>query len=158
MFCGVRRGACSRHLNASGFRRPTGAVRILASFLRQPADEPRLTSFHSRINSMSDHHGGGATKPAKSYVFAAIWGLLPRTEQLAARFASKGTEMTNAPHAADEHHDAGPDLHAADEHKPEAFHPPYYMVLPFCLLLAAIAIFPLMPSMSHWWEHNSTSS
>ncbi|NBT12337.1 MAG: sodium:proton antiporter [Planctomycetia bacterium] len=34
--------------------------------------------------------------------------------------------------------------------------PPVAMVLPFCLLLAAIAILPLTPRWSHWWEHNSS--
>ena len=29
-------------------------------------------------------------------------------------------------------------------------------VLPFALLLAAIAILPLTPGLSHWWEHNSS--
>ncbi|NBW96039.1 MAG: sodium:proton antiporter [Planctomycetia bacterium] len=30
------------------------------------------------------------------------------------------------------------------------------MVLPFCLLLAAIAILPLTPRLAHWWEHNTS--
>ena len=34
--------------------------------------------------------------------------------------------------------------------------PPAITVLPFCLLLAAIAILPLTPQLSHWWEHNSS--
>lgn len=107
---------------------------------------------------MTDHHGGGAKKPAKSYVFAAIMGIIAAYGAASLRgLPQLGTAMTNAPAAA--HHDAGPALHPADqpkdEHKAEKFHPPYYMVAPFCLLLAAIAIFPLMPSMSHWWEHNS---
>ena len=32
--------------------------------------------------------------------------------------------------------------------------PPLLMILPFALLLGAIAIFPLVPSIAHWWEHN----
>jgi Na+/H+ antiporter NhaD/arsenite permease-like protein len=35
-----------------------------------------------------------------------------------------------------------------------AGHPPYWMVAPFVLLLGAIAVFPLTPRVSHWWEHN----
>src|SRR5436305_1250299 len=31
-------------------------------------------------------------------------------------------------------------------------HPPYWMVAPFVLLLGAIAIMPLAPHASHWWE------
>jgi Na+/H+ antiporter NhaD/arsenite permease-like protein len=33
-------------------------------------------------------------------------------------------------------------------------HPTYWMVLPFALLLGAIAVFPLIPTTSHWWESN----
>ena len=32
--------------------------------------------------------------------------------------------------------------------------PPLWMVLPFVLLLCSIAIFPLTPKVSHWWESN----
>jgi Na+/H+ antiporter NhaD/arsenite permease-like protein len=32
--------------------------------------------------------------------------------------------------------------------------PPVLMLLPFVLLLATIAVFPLVPSLAHWWEHN----
>lgn len=32
--------------------------------------------------------------------------------------------------------------------------PPLWTVLPFVLLLAAIAVLPLLPSLSHWWESN----
>ena len=35
-----------------------------------------------------------------------------------------------------------------------ASHPPYWMVLPFVLLLGAIAVLPLIPAASHWWENN----
>jgi hypothetical protein len=34
--------------------------------------------------------------------------------------------------------------------------PPAATVLPFCLLLGAIAILPLTSRLSHWWEHNSS--
>jgi Na+/H+ antiporter NhaD/arsenite permease-like protein len=33
-------------------------------------------------------------------------------------------------------------------------HPPYWMVTPFVLLLAAIAVLPLVPAAAHWWESN----
>ncbi|MEI7782087.1 MAG: sodium:proton antiporter [Planctomycetota bacterium] len=55
--------------------------------------------------------------------------------------------------------------HAATEHGgPEQAHggghagtaPPPLTVLPFVLLLAAIAILPLTARLSHWWEHNSS--
>ena len=34
--------------------------------------------------------------------------------------------------------------------------PPVWAVTPFVLLLGAIAILPLIPSLAHWWEHNSS--
>jgi len=34
--------------------------------------------------------------------------------------------------------------------------PPPFTVLPFAVLLAAIAILPLTSHLSHWWEHNSS--
>jgi Na+/H+ antiporter NhaD/arsenite permease-like protein len=33
-------------------------------------------------------------------------------------------------------------------------HPPFWMVLPFALLLLAIAVLPLVPWTEHWWESN----
>src|SRR5690349_11664527 len=38
--------------------------------------------------------------------------------------------------------------HAAEAHAP--FVPPYFTVLPFVLLLGAIAVFPLMHATEHW--------
>ncbi len=32
--------------------------------------------------------------------------------------------------------------------------PPFWTVIPFVLLLGAIAIFPLVPTLEHWWEFN----
>lgn len=46
-----------------------------------------------------------------------------------------------------------PEAHAA-EHAAGGGIAHYWAVIPFCLLLAAIAIFPLVEMTSHWWEHN----
>ena len=61
---------------------------------------------------------------------------------------------SQAAHAGD--HDAAPhgDAGAPESHAVAA--PPVATVLPFALLLAAIAILPLAPGLSHWWEHNSS--
>src|SRR5690349_24717827 len=32
--------------------------------------------------------------------------------------------------------------------------PPFWTVIPFVLLLAGIAVLPLIPHLSHWWESN----
>ncbi|MGI9178648.1 MAG: sodium:proton antiporter [Pirellulales bacterium] len=41
-------------------------------------------------------------------------------------------------------------------HAAEPVAPPLTTVIPFAVLLAAIAILPLTPVVSHWWEHNSS--
>ncbi len=51
-------------------------------------------------------------------------------------------------HGQQGHHEHG------QPHEDGATAPPIWTVLPFVLLLAAIAIFPLVPSIEHWWEHN----
>jgi len=45
------------------------------------------------------------------------------------------------------------DGEAAHEHE-ALTPPPYWTVLPFCMLLAAIAILPLSHRTEHWWESN----
>ncbi len=46
-------------------------------------------------------------------------------------------------------HATAPEVHAGTS-------PPPLTVLPFCLLLASIAILPLTGRAAHWWEHNSS--
>jgi Na+/H+ antiporter NhaD/arsenite permease-like protein len=62
-----------------------------------------------------------------------------------------------APHATHEPaaHD-GAEAHAADDVGGVQTSPPPLTVLPFALLLGAIAILPLTAHLSHWWEHNSS--
>ena len=48
-----------------------------------------------------------------------------------------------------------------DDHDHEAHHaagaaPPLVTVIPFVILLGLIAVLPLVPSLAHWWEHNSS--
>lgn len=56
-------------------------------------------------------------------------------------------------------HDHGPaahdTAHAADAHHGESSAPPYWTVIPFLLLLGAIAVFPLVGLTEHWWEKNA---
>ncbi|MDR2642802.1 MAG: sodium:proton antiporter [Planctomycetaceae bacterium] len=45
--------------------------------------------------------------------------------------------------------------HELDQNKEQSYqHPPYFMVLPFVILLLCIAILPLIPAASHFWESN----
>src|SRR5436190_335755 len=54
---------------------------------------------------------------------------------------------TAAPGPLAEHADEG--AHAADGDVAQ-----YWAVIPFTLLLAAIAVLPLLEQTAHWWEHN----
>ncbi|MDR1494234.1 MAG: sodium:proton antiporter [Planctomycetaceae bacterium] len=62
-----------------------------------------------------------------------------------------------AEHAHD--HDHADHNHAEHEHAEQsekASPPAMYAVAPFVILLLCIAILPLVPATSHWWEHNSS--
>lgn len=72
--------------------------------------------------------------------------------------AAQATHHAPAAHD-DPHHAAGPaaaaDHHAAGHHAAGPA-PPVATVIPFVILLGLIAVLPLVPSLSHWWEHNSS--
>ena len=88
-----------------------------------------------------------------------------------------GRDLLVASHAAHDNHDSTDTDHshtndvehanASDNHPEEdAQHhealqegitpPPAWAVTPFVLLLGAIAVLPLIPSLAHWWEKNSS--
>ena len=72
---------------------------------------------------------------------------------------SSGTaEHADAEHADAEHADVEhADVEHADHHDSVATPaPPVWTVIPFLALLGAIAAFPLIPTIEHWWEHNSS--
>ncbi len=63
----------------------------------------------------------------------------------------RGTEIiVGGQHAAAE----GEGVGAAGEAPPRLVAPPFWTVLPFAMLLAAIAILPLVPGANHWWDSN----
>jgi len=66
-----------------------------------------------------------------------------------------GRDLLVAAQAAHGHADAHAE-HEATHDAHAGTPPPAITVLPFCLLLAAIAILPLTARLSHWWEHNSS--
>ena len=80
-----------------------------------------------------------------AYLAASALGLPQHGRDLLVR--------SQAAHAGD--HASGPHDAAAPEGHATAA-PPLATVLPFAILLAAIAILPLTPGVSHWWEHNSS--
>lgn len=79
------------------------------------------------------------------YLLSAIWGLPKYATEL----------VVSSLHHAEGAVDAGAhDAHGAhDSHGPSAA-PPYWTVIPFVMLLLAIAVFPLVRITEHWWESN----
>ena len=76
-----------------------------------------------------------------AYVLAALFG-----------WPQHGRDLLVGTQAA--HHGTDHATEDAGHHTSVA--PPVPTVIPFALLLAAIAVFPLLPGLSHWWEHNSS--
>ncbi len=97
------------------------------------------------------------------YLVSAIYGL-----------PQHGTKLVNAGHAAVTHDVTSADVtsdvggesttkhgdgHVAAQPEATSEHaitvaPPYWTIIPFVLLLGAIAVLPLLPATEHWWEHN----
>ncbi|MBN2577998.1 MAG: sodium:proton antiporter [Pirellulales bacterium] len=65
----------------------------------------------------------------------------------------KGTALVVKTHEAEAHQAAPAPGEAAPGHA-GLTPPPLWTVVPFVLILGAIAVFPLLPKVSHWWEHN----
>jgi hypothetical protein len=93
------------------------------------------------------------------YSLAVILGLYAGSALLG--LPQRGTALTIG-HAAASHDEASADHDTAAAHRDGAAHdageqatpPGYFMVLPFALLLGAIAVFPLAHTTEHWWESN----
>ena len=96
----------------------------------------------------SDEHPD--TRASSRGVLAAIAVIfLIYAAAAVAGWPQHGTELILAAEHAPPRRDALPPV-AAPVHPP----PPHWMVLPFVLLLAAIAILPLSRLTETWWEHN----
>jgi len=86
-----------------------------------------------------------------------VYGLamaVGRPQQWTRMIADEGKR--EAPQAASAEASAPPEGLPGQESTPvhKAKHPPYWMMLPFALLLLGIAILPLIPWTAHWWESN----
>ncbi len=103
--------------------------------------------------------GFGIALAAYAVAAAAGWPQYGRDLLVAAQAAH------HAEH--DAHDDAGEGVHddhgeshsvghADDDSHAAGAPPPPWAVIPFVVLLGAIAILPLTPQLAHWWEHNSS--
>jgi Na+/H+ antiporter NhaD/arsenite permease-like protein len=113
-------------------------------------------------------HGGPATSGSArtlaavgltlaAYLVAAAlgWPQHGRDLLVAAQAGHHATDH-GGDHAPADHAPAHDDHGHADAHHAAGAAPPLYTVVPFVILLGLIAVLPLVPSLSHWWEHNSS--
>jgi Na+/H+ antiporter NhaD/arsenite permease-like protein len=108
-------------------------------------------SAHEPLTPRRDPTLVGIAALLAAYLVAALagWPQHGRDLLVAAQAAHGSDHAAGDAHAADH----GDDVHPGD-HGGAA--PPLATVLPFLILLGAIAILPLTPQFSHWWEHNSS--
>ncbi len=91
----------------------------------------------------------GPAKGSSPMVLAAIALLLVvYLAALAAGLPQRGTAAVVGSAHSDQQ------AHADVQHAGQRQPPPLGMIVPFALLLGAIAVFPLTPGVAHWWEHN----
>jgi Na+/H+ antiporter NhaD/arsenite permease-like protein len=103
-------------------------------------------------HSAASHHGSDKPLLIGIAVVLALYAL-----SFSFGWPQEATHMI----AAEEEHEAVPGESAAGGaapaptgSTPQVEHPPYWMVLPFAVLLGAIAVLPLVPWTEHWWDNN----
>lgn len=108
-------------------------------------------------------HSEASSSSSKPWIIAIAAIVALYLVAVAAGWPQQGTEMIAQQAAGDyqeAHGEAAADHHAETaEHADHgtgahAKHPPYWMVIPFALLLLGIALLPLIPFTEHWWESN----
>ena len=88
----------------------------------------------------------GRLVPLAIVALALLYGLA-----LAAGWPQYGTQAIVGQQA---HHADATEPAGAAEHATAIEAPPVWTVLPFVLMLGAIAVLPLVPAAHHWWESN----
>ena len=108
---------------------------------------PSSSASASSAAASSSRTLAGIAALLVAYAAAAAFGWPQHGRDLLVQAqATTHTTHEAAAHDAAHGHDAGGGTTS----------PPPLTVLPFALLLAAIAILPLTAHLSHWWEHNSS--
>jgi len=114
-------------------------------------------SHHSGSEGSSAHHQpvGGDTRASSRRVIAGLAVcVLGYAVSLALGHPQYGRDLILAEQAHHGHEADG--VHGNHEdHAASSTAPAIASVVPFVLLLVAIAVFPLVPSIAHWWEHNA---
>ena len=112
------------------------------------------------------HHSPSSSSPTRALIGFGI-ALAAYAAAAAAGWPQYGRDLLVAAQAT--HHETHDDQAAAEHDHDEADHdeshhgshsagapPPAWAVIPFVVLLGAIAVLPLTPPLAHWWEHNSS--
>ena len=109
----------------------------------------------------TDHVLHGTLPPLRRTAFAIIFLLCVYAIIAFYGIPQYWTYLANKPHDYDTGHVqkvhddavAEPTEEGAVEEE-QATYPPLFMVIPFALLLIAIAVLPLIPATEHWWHSN----
>ena len=114
---------------------------------REPSEE---LPYKPEDQQHTQEHEVQPSKLVREVAIALILALLVYGFLLFQGLPQQWTATSNAEveHAVEVEHDA--EKHDAVKH-----HPPYWMVIPFAALLLCVAVLPLVPATSHWWEHNT---
>jgi Na+/H+ antiporter NhaD/arsenite permease-like protein len=131
------------------------------------------SSHHTTAGGSSTRVVGGIAGVLAIYLVAAIAGWPQYGRDLKEQELAGHHDGGHATAQVDPHHDAAGDAphhdaahddagdhasgeHASGHHGAAGAAPPPWAVLPFVVLLTAIAVLPLTPAFAHWWEHNSS--
>ncbi|MDR1384101.1 MAG: sodium:proton antiporter [Planctomycetaceae bacterium] len=98
-------------------------------------------------NSLSHSHG---ESPAATSEIATL------SDENAQNTTIKMTEAESVAEHSHDHTEHENVVHEHAKQSEKALPPAMYAVFPFVFLLLCIAILPLVPATSHWWEHNSS--
>ena len=109
---------------------------------------------------MSHSHGSQSSDTPLLLAIAAI--LVCYAVMVVNGMPQKWTTASQSGHGVTEHaaeqSEEGDQAHdeaaTTGEHGTVSTHPPFWMVMPFVLLLGAIAVFPILKWTEHWWESN----
>ncbi len=106
--------------------------------LSEPADAPTARERIPAINADNQNHAHAGTPASKPVILAIVILLLFYAVATGLGFTQPG------------------DGHGEGHSETAAAHatPDYYAVMPFVLLLGAIALLPLLSATEHWWESN----